>query len=54
MYHDDKGNLTDTSVSNPYGGQNVQKMVFWTKKALSGQRKKALGAVKGALRIMQI
>lgn len=34
MYHDGKGNLTDTPVSNPHGGQNAQKMVFWTKKGI--------------------
>lgn len=34
MYHDGKGNLTDTPVSNPHGGQNDQKMVFWTKKGI--------------------
>ena len=34
MYHDGKGNLTDTPVSNPHGGQNTQKMVFWTKKGV--------------------
>ena len=34
LYHDGKGNLTDTPVSNPHGGQNAQKMVFWTKKGI--------------------
>jgi len=34
MYHDGKGNLTDAPVSNPHGGQNSQKMVFWTKKGI--------------------
>lgn len=55
MYHDGKGNLTDTPVSNPHGGQNTQKMVFWTgKRHYRGSVKEALGAVKGTLRIMQI
>ena len=34
MYHDGKGNLMDAPVSNPHGGQNSQKMVFWTKKGI--------------------
>lgn len=34
MCHDGKGNLTDAPVSNPHGGQNSQKMVFWTKKGI--------------------
>ena len=34
MYHDGKGNLTDTPPSNRREGVKPQKMVFWTKKGI--------------------